>query len=102
MWHSTRAAAAEASRHDGRQNVDDRMKIVTAGIGGAALGALAGYLLLTERGQRLREQIVPQLEEFMVRVKELQASIEHARHVAAESWHALQQLTTDPPPGRTH
>ena len=84
--------------------MDDRSKVVAAGVTGAVVGAVAGYLLLTHRGQALREQVVPQLEEFLARVKDLQASVEHARHVAAESWHTLQQLTAEPPspPGRTH
>ena len=84
--------------------MDDRSKVVAAGILGAGVGALAGYLLLTSRGQTLREQVVPQLEEFLSRVKDLQASVEQARHVAEESWQALQHLTAPPPssPGRPH
>ena len=89
--------------------MDDRSKVVVAGVAGAVLGALAGYLLLTRRGEALRRDVVPQLEEFLGRVKELQASLVQARAVAAESWQTLQELTardaqTDTPGAstRTH
>lgn len=73
--------------------MDDRTKVVVAGVAGAVAGSLAGYLLLTRRGESLRRDVVPQLEEFLARVKELQASLVQARQVAAESWQTLQDLT---------
>ena len=73
--------------------MNDRMKVLAAGVSGAVIGSLAGYLLFTRRGETLRRDVVPQLEDFLGRVKELQASIVQARHVAAESWQTLQDLT---------
>ncbi len=73
--------------------MNDRMKVLAAGVSCAVIGSLAGYLLFTRRGETLRRDVVPQLEDFLGRVKELQASIVHARHVAAESWQTLQELT---------
>ena len=81
--------------------MDDRSKVVVAGGAGAVLGALAGYLLLTRRGEALRSDVVPQLEEFLGRVKELQASLVQARAVATESWQTLQELTAREPQADT-
>jgi gas vesicle protein len=84
--------------------MNDRMKVLVAGVGGAVVGSLAGYLLLTRRGEALRNDLLPQLEEFLGRVKELQSSLVQARSVAAESWQTLQDLTQGGEAGtsRTH
>lgn len=88
--------------------MDDRTKVVVGGMAGAILGSLAGYLLLTRRGEALRREVVPQLEQFLSHVKELQASLVQARQVATESWQTLQDLTGKeaqggiPPSTRTH
>lgn len=73
--------------------MNDRMKVMAAGVSGAVLGSLAGYLLLTRQGETLRRDLVPQLEDFLGRVRELQTSVVQARQVAAESWQTLQDLT---------
>lgn len=83
--------------------MNDRVKVLAAGVGGAALGSLAGYLLLTRRGEALRRDLVPQLEDLLGRVRELQASVIQARQVATESWQTLHELTqTDRDSPRTH
>lgn len=87
--------------------MNDRAKVLAAGVSGAVLGSLAGYLLLTRRGESLRRDLVPQLEDMLGRVRELQASVVQARHVAAESWKTLQDLTQSvnpqtPDQPRTH
>lgn len=86
--------------------MNDRVKVVVGGVAGAVLGSVAGYLLLTRHGEQVRRDLVPQLEEFQHRVKELQASIAKAKVVAAESWQTLQELTQPPSSGggspRTH
>jgi gas vesicle protein len=83
--------------------MNDRMKVLAAGVSGAIVGSLAGYLLLTRRGEELRHELLPQLEEFLARVKELQESLVQARSVATESWQTLQGLTqSEPPSSRTH
>lgn len=83
--------------------MDDRTKVILTGLGGAVIGSLAGYLLLTRQGETMRRDLVPQLEEFLERVKELQASMVRAQHVAADSWQTLQDLTQrDGPTGVTH
>lgn len=83
--------------------MNDRMKVMAAGMGGALIGSVAGYLLLTRRGEALRHEMLPQLEEFLGRVNELQASLVKARSVAAESWQTLQDLTQhDGSTSRTH
>jgi gas vesicle protein len=88
--------------------MDDRTKVLVGGVAGAILGSLAGYLLLTRRGEQLRRDVVPQLEQFLGHVKELQAALVQARQVATESWQTLQEITSRdiepgiPPSTRTH
>ena len=65
--------------------MNDRMKVMAAGMGGALIGSVAGYLLLTRRGEALRHEMLPQLEEFLGRVNELQASLVKARSVASRA-----------------
>lgn len=60
---------------------------------GALGGAVAGYLVFTKRGQALREQLGPGVEEVLGRLQDLQASVQHARGVAEQSWSTLRDVT---------
>ncbi len=73
----------------------DRTKIVLAAAAGALGGAVAGYLFLTRRGEQLREQLGPGLDEVLGRLQDLQASVQHARGVAEQSWATLREVTRD-------
>ena len=73
----------------------DRTKIVVAALAGALGGAVAGYLFLTKDGEELREQVGPGLEDVIGRLQDLQASVQHARGVADQSWSALRDITRD-------
>jgi gas vesicle protein len=75
--------------------VTDRTKIMVAALAGALGGAVAGYLLLTKDGEELRAQVVPGLEDVIGRLQDLQASVQHARGVADQSWSALRDITRD-------
>lgn len=77
----------------------DRTRIVLSAVAGALGGAMAGYLVFTKRGQALREQIGPGLEEVLGRLQDLQASVQHARGVAEQSWSTLRDVTRES--GRT-
>ena len=76
--------------------MNDRTTIVLSALAGAVGGAVAGYLFFTKRGENLREQLGPGLDEILGRLQDLQASVQHARGVADQSWSALRDLTRDP------
>lgn len=73
----------------------DRSKIVLSALAGALGGAVAGYLVFTKQGEALREQLGPGLEEVLGRLQDLQASVQHARGVAEQSWSALRDVTRE-------
>ena len=73
----------------------DRTKIMVSALAGALGGAVAGYLFLTKNGEELREQLGPGLEDVIGRLQDLQASVQHARGVADQSWSALRDITRD-------
>lgn len=73
----------------------DRTKVVLSAMAGALGGAVAGYLVFTKQGEQLREQLGPGLEEVIGRLQDLQASVQHARGVAEQSWSALRDVTRE-------
>lgn len=73
----------------------DRTKIMLSALAGAVGGAVAGYLFLTKPGEALREQLGPGLDDVIGRLQDLQASVQHARGVADQSWSALRDITRD-------
>jgi hypothetical protein len=77
------------------ERVTDRTKIMLSAVAGAVGGAVAGYLLLTKPGEQLRERLGPGLEDVIGRLQDLQASVQHARGVADQSWSALRDITRD-------
>ena len=76
----------------------DRTKIMLSALAGATGGAVAGYLLLTRSGEELRARL-PVLEDVIGRLQELQASVQHARGVADQSWSTLRDITRNPAGG---
>ncbi|MGV3516084.1 hypothetical protein [Luteitalea sp.] len=75
--------------------MNDRTKIMLSALAGAAGGAVAGYLMFTKHGEALREQLGPGLEDVIGRLQDLQASVQHARGVADQSWSTLRDITRD-------
>ena len=73
----------------------DRTTIIVSALAGALGGAVAGYLFLTKNGEELREHLGPRLEDVIGRLQDLQASVQHARGVADQSWSALRDITRD-------
>lgn len=73
----------------------DRTKIILSAIAGAAGGAVAGYLMLTRRGEALREQLGPGVDEFLARLQDVERSVQRARGVAEQSWSTLRDVTRD-------
>jgi len=68
---------------------------MVSALAGALGGAVAGYLFLTKNGEELREQVGPGLEDVIGRLQDLQASVQHARGVADQSWSAIRDITRD-------
>jgi gas vesicle protein len=69
--------------------VTDRSRILVGVVAGAAVGALAGYLLLTERGRRLRREFEPDLDEILRELGRLGGTVDRARSVVSDAWRAL-------------
>lgn len=75
--------------------MNDQTKIMLSAMAGAIGGAVAGYVLLTRNGQRLQDEFGPGLEDVIRRLQDLQASVQHARGVADQSWSTLRDITRD-------
>jgi len=69
--------------------VTDRARILVGVVAGAAVGALAGYLLLTERGRRLRREFEPDLDELLDEIERLGGTVGRARSVVSDAWRAV-------------
>jgi hypothetical protein len=76
-------------------------------IGGAVIGALAGYFFFTDRGRQLRRQLEPALEDFAQEITRFRGDVQRALTAATEGWD-LSGPTDDRAPagvgraGRTH
>jgi len=72
--------------------VNEQSRMILAVGGGAVVGGIAGYLLLTEEGRRIRSQIEPTLEEFVRELQRFGGTVNRARSVANEGWQLLNQV----------
>lgn len=70
----------------------EQSKVLVASIAGAAIGALVGYLYLTEGGRRLRDQLEPRMDDFSREIRRLRATVTKAQAVASEGWRSLNDL----------
>ena len=73
--------------------------VICSGLIGAALGALAGYLFLTESGRQLRRDLEPRLDDLARDFVALQGSVSRATDAAQQGWRAINEATGRPPPG---
>jgi gas vesicle protein len=76
----------------------ERERVLLSALAGAAIGAAAGFLMLTSRGKIVREQFEPRLDEFLRNMQRLQASVHKARSVAEESWRSIQEILEEATP----
>jgi len=67
----------------------DNSRVVMATVGGAVVGAIAGYLLFTEQGRSFRSQLEPALDDFSRELHSFRATIQRAAGVANEGWKLL-------------
>lgn len=72
--------------------MDDRGRIALAIGLGALVGGVAGYLLLTERGRRMRDELEPRLNDVLGEVDKLRQTFESTRTAVAEGWRSFNQL----------
>ena len=75
-------------------------RTVAATIVGGVVGALAGYLLFTERGRALRRQLEPALEDFARELNQFRGTVARATGVAGESWRLLNETLGEREPHR--
>ena len=73
----------------------DNSRVVLATVGGAVVGAIAGYLLFTEHGRSLRRQLEPALDDFSRELHSFRATVQRAAGVANEGWKLLNEALGD-------
>lgn len=78
----------------------ERTGILIGLVTGAALGAVAGYLFLTEEGRRFRERIEPELEHLVDEMGRLRETATRASAAAAEGWRAVGEAARTRPAAR--
>lgn len=74
-------------------DVDERSRVLMATVLGAIAGGLYGWLYMTERGRRLRDQIEPKLDDFMGELTRVRGTVDKARTAANEGWRSLNEVT---------
>jgi gas vesicle protein len=86
-WHIS--CRDKTTRED---EVDDRGRIAMAIGLGALVGGVAGYLLLTERGRQMRDELEPRLNDVLGEVEKLRQTFESTRSAVSEGWRSFNQL----------
>jgi hypothetical protein len=79
--------------------MDERTRIYFSSLAGAAIGAIVGFVMFTDRGRQFREQFEPRLDQLLGSLQGLQSSVHKARTVANESWQSVQQILDEVPRG---
>jgi gas vesicle protein len=65
--------------------VNDRSAILFGALAGALVGSAIGFLFLTDRGRRIREDLEPKLAEFVNEFQRLKLTADRARQ-SRDSW----------------
>ena len=63
-------------------------------VAGAAVGALAIYVLRTEQGRKLLDQTITFLEDFSTEAARFRQSVSKAQFAVTEGWQAVKNSTT--------
>jgi gas vesicle protein len=69
--------------------VNERTVVICSGLIGAAIGAVAGYLFLTESGRQLRRDLEPRLDDLARDFASLQGTVARATDAAQQGWRAI-------------
>jgi hypothetical protein len=75
--------------------VDDRARVALSTCVGATVGGLVGFLLFTERGRRLREEIGAELGAFDEDLGRLQGAFGSLRGAAGNGWRAVSSFVSE-------
>ena len=77
--------------------MSERSVVVLGALVGAALGGVAGYLFLTERGRQLRDEIEPRVHDLMRELGALQGTLARARDAVSEGMKVVGQAASEGP-----
>ena len=69
--------------------MNERTVVICSGLIGAAIGAVAGYLFLTESGRQLRRDLEPRLDDLARDFASLQGTVARATDAAQQGWRAI-------------
>ena len=72
--------------------MDERSRVLMATFMGAVIGGVWGWLYMTEKGRRVRDQIEPKLDDFMHEMTRMRGTVEKARSAANEGWRSLSDV----------
>lgn len=75
--------------------MSEQSRVVLAGLAGAVVGGLVGFLYLTEKGRRARVQIEPRLDEFVREMRRMKSTVRKAQEAATEGWQSIHELFGD-------
>ena len=64
--------------------VDDRNTIFLGALAGAVAGGCVGYLFFTEEGRRLREDLLPKLEDLVAELDKARTVVKGATKAVAD------------------
>jgi len=73
----------------------DNSRAVAATVVGMVIGGIAGYLLFTDHGRRVRRQLELALEDFSRELMSFRATVQKAGGVANEGWKLLNDALGD-------
>ena len=80
--------------------MDERSRVLTASFIGAVVGGVWGWLYMTEKGRRIRDQIEPKLDDFIGEISRVRGTVEKARTAADEGWRSLNDMAAGTQGGR--
>ena len=76
-------------------HVNDRTRVAMCMGLGALIGGAAGYLLLTEQGRQLREDLEPRIDDLAGEVQKLGSAFDRTRRAVEEGWRSFNQLVNE-------
>jgi len=81
---SPRGPSVSENSDKENNTVDDRNTIFLSALAGAVAGGCVGYLFLTEDGRRLREDLLPKLEDLMTEIDKARTVVKGATKAVAD------------------